>query len=219
MSAVAERTSEVLRGVPAGVTVVAVCKGRTTSSILEAIDAGIHVLGQNYIADARRVAPAAAGRAVMHFIGHLRPHDVRASTLGLFEMMQSVDSLDVAARINRICALTGRRMPVLIEVNSGRESQKLGVPPEAVEILLRQISLLNNLQVVGLMTMGPLLQEAAHYRPYFSETRRLFRYLRDLSIPGVLMQHLSMGTSNSYAVAIEEGATMVRIGAALFDRR
>ena len=186
---------------------------------MEAVEAGIRFLGQNYIADARRVGPAVRGQAAMHFIGRLRVHDVRASSLSLFDMIQSVDSLEAAVRIDRVCSVMGRTMPVLIEVNSGREPQKSGVLPESVESLVRRVSLLGNVQVVGLMTMGPLLHEASHYRPYFAETRRLFQELRHLGIPRVLMNHLSMGTSNSYEVAIEEGSTMVRIGTGIFESR
>ena len=107
MSAIAEKVSAILRSVPAEVTVVAVCKGRSALSVMEAVEAGIRLLGQNYIADARRVGPAVRGQAAMHFTGRLRVRDVRASSLSLFDMIQSVDSLEAAVRIDRVCSVMG----------------------------------------------------------------------------------------------------------------
>ncbi len=219
MSDITARVRDLLDRIPAHVTVIAVCKGRSTESVSEAVDAGIDVLGQNYMVDARRVGPAVAGHASVHLIGRLRSHDVRPANLKLFDMVQSVDSLDLATRIDRVSTTLRRRMPVLIEVNSGREAQKGGVVPESVEELVREMSPLTHVQVVGLMTMGPLVTEPARYHPYFSETRQLFRHLQSLDLPGVSMACLSMGTSDSYEVAIEEGATMVRLGTAIFGPR
>lgn len=219
MSHIAARVRDLLAHTPPDVTVIAVCKGQSAESVSEAVDAGISVIGQNYMVDARRVGPAVAGRASVHFIGRLRPHDVRPTNLKLFEMVQSIDSLDLAAHIDRVSAALARRMPVLIEVNSGREAQKGGVVPESVEELVREVSRLAHVQVAGLMTMGPLLTEPMRYHPFFRETRQLFRRLQSLDLPGVSMTCLSMGTSDSYEVAIEEGATMVRLGTAIFGPR
>jgi len=219
VSEIATRVRELLDRIPAHVTVIAVCKGRSVASVSEAVDAGITILGQNYMVDARRVGPAIAGRASVHLIGRLRPHDVRAANLRMFDTIQSVDSLDLATRIDHVAGALGRRMPLLVEVNSGREAQKGGVFPESVEALVRGISCLTHVHVVGLMTMGPLLAEPARYHPYFSETRQLFQHLASLALPGVSMTTLSMGTSDSYEVAVEEGATMVRLGTAIFGPR
>jgi len=219
VSNIAARARQILEQIPAHVTVVAVCKGRPTEEVLEAVGAGLHELGQNYMVDARRVAPAITGIARMHLIGRLRPHDVRAANLRLFDMVQSLDSLELAFRVDRVADAIGKRLPVLVEVNSARERQKSGVAPEAVEGLVRDVSRLPHLQVMGLMTMGPLLTDPQQYRPYFQETRWLFEHLRSADVPGATMQHLSMGTSDSFEVAIEEGATMVRVGRALFGPR
>jgi uncharacterized pyridoxal phosphate-containing UPF0001 family protein len=127
--------------------------------------------------------------------------------------------MDLAQGIDRRCARMGKVMPVLIEVNSGREPQKAGVLPEGVEALIRQISALSNVKVVGLMTMGPRFGEPQHSRPFFVETRRMFEALGRLDLPNVEMKHLSMGMTNSYRVAMEEGATMVRIGTKIFGAR
>jgi pyridoxal phosphate enzyme (YggS family) len=219
VSDITARVRDLLHHIPAHVTVIAVCKGRSTESVSEAVDAGIGVIGQNYMVDARRVKPAVAGRASVHLIGRMRPHDVRLANLKLFDMVQSVDSLDLATRIDRVSATVGLRLPVLIEVNSGREPQKGGVVPESVEALVRDVSRLTHVEVAGLMTMGPLLTDPARYHPYFRETQQLFRHLQALDLPGVSMVCLSMGTSDSFEVAIEDGATMVRLGTAIFGPR
>lgn len=219
MTSIAERVHHILQAVPPHVTVVAAAKGARLEDLNQALEAGIQVVGQNHIREAREMRGHITLPVQCHFIGRLRPHSVRATTLRLFDMVQSVDSLELAERIEAVCAADNRTMPVLIEVNSGREPQKAGVFPEDVEALMRALSGLRHIPVMGLMTMGPSRSAAEEYRPYFAETRQLFEHLRALSLPGVTMQHLSMGMSGSYEVAIEEGATMVRLGTVLFGPR
>lgn len=219
MTSIAERVHHILQSVPPHVTVVAAAKGARLEDLNQALEAGIQVVGQNHIREAREMRNHITLPVQCHFIGRLRPHSVRATTLRLFDMVQSVDSLELAERIEAVCAADNRTMPVLIEVNSGREPQKAGVFPEDVEALMRTLGGLRHVRVMGLMTMGPSCSAAEEYRPYFAETRQLFEHLRALSLPGVTMQHLSMGMSGSYEVAIEEGATMVRLGTVLFGPR
>jgi pyridoxal phosphate enzyme (YggS family) len=198
---------------------VAAAKGRTPQEVQEAVDAGVKTIGENYIKDARAARELVGDRVRWHFIGRLRPHDVRASNLSLFDMVESVASVELAERIDEKLTTLGREMPVLLEVNSGREPQKAGVWPEDAEELVRQVSTLPNLKVVGLMTMGPLMAAREAYRPCFAETYGLFLALKKMEIPGVSMDILSMGTSDSYEVAIEEGSNMVRLGTTLFGPR
>ena len=219
MSVIAENVRRVLSEVPDYVEVVAAAKARTDDDVLQAVDAGIRVIGENYIRDTRVAQNLVGQRAQWHFIGRLREHDVRMATLDLFDLIQSVSSLSLAQRIDEKCGAAGRRMPILVEVNSGREPQKAGVLPEAAENLVRQIASLDNVQVLGLMTMGPLGPSPNLYRPCFADTRQLFSHIESLAIPRVAMRHLSMGTSDTYRVAIEEGANMVRIGSGLFGPR
>jgi len=153
-----------------------------------------------------------------HFIGHLQRNKV-AKAVGLFDMIETVDTIALAREIDRRCALIDRVMPVLIEVNSGREPQKAGVYPEAVEPLVQEILILPNIMVEGLMTMGPEVGDPGDARTHFIETRRLFVYLKKLDLPGVFMKYLSMGMTDSYRVAIEEGANIVRIGSRIFGER
>ncbi len=217
MSHITRNVQDVLSSVPDAVRIVAVIKGRTAGQVEEAVDAGIQVLGANYVGDARRARDTVGNRVECHFIGRMRAHDIRPGMVPLFDMMQSIGSLDIAERVNARCSALGCPMPVLIEVNSGREPQKSGVLPEQVPEVVRAVSGLENLRVEGLMTMGPFSSNPEDYRPAFVETRRLFESLEALSVPRVTMRYLSMGMSASYRVAIDEGANMVRLGSILFD--
>ena len=203
---------------PEGVQLLAAAKSRTPQEVAEAIDAGIGIIGQNYLQDAEPVYQAIGPAASWHFIGHLQKNKV-AKAVRIFDMIETVDSFELAADIDRRCAQAGKVMPVLIEINSGREQQKSGVLPEEAEDLIRRISGLKNVPVQGLMTMGPLFGDPEESRPYFVETRKVFDALKKLALPGVEMTHLSMGMTDSYNVAIEEGATIVRIGTLIFGER
>jgi len=216
---IGENVSRLLRELPEGVELVAAAKGRTPDKVLEAVEAGVSVIGENYISEAREAYQSVGTRAKWHFIGTLQKHGIRRNVVQMFDMIETVDSLEIASEIDKKCALIGKRMPVLIEVNSGRESQKSGVLPEAVEPLIRQIGGLDSLRVMGLMTMGPYSTDPEDSRPFFVETRRIFDVIKELDIPGVEMKYLSMGMTDSYRVAIEEGANIVRIGAGLFGER
>jgi hypothetical protein len=134
-------------------------------------------------------------------------------------MIEAVDSLELAQIINQECQKINKIMMVLIEVNSGREANKTGVFPENVSGLAQKIWTLSNLQLKGLMTMGPFLDDPEKIRPFFRETHLIYKQIADQNIPGVEMRYLSMGMSDSYRVAIEEGANMVRIGTKLFGER
>jgi PLP dependent protein len=134
-------------------------------------------------------------------------------------MIETVDSLKLAKEIEKRAARADKVMPVLIEVNSGREEQKFGVLPEEVEDLARKIAGFKHLKLQGLMTMGPMVGDPENARPYFVETSKVFNKLKELSIPGIEMKYLSMGMTNSYKIAIEEGANMVRIGTKIFGPR
>ena len=134
-------------------------------------------------------------------------------------MIETVDSAQIACEIDKRCAQIGKIMPVLVEINSGRERQKSGVLPEEAESLIRDIAQLENIRVVGLMTMGPRFGNPEDSRPYFIETRKVFESIKALNLPGIDMKYLSMGMTNSYRIAIEEGANIVRIGSKIFGQR
>lgn len=213
-----DNVRRLLDELPEGVQLLAAAKSRTPQEVAEAIDAGIGIIGQNYLQDAEPVYQAIGPAASWHFIGHLQKNKV-AKAVRIFDMIETVDSFELAADIDRRCAQAGKVMPVLIEINSGREQQKSGVLPEEAEELIRRISGLKNVPVQGLMTMGPLFGDPEESRPYFVETRKVFDALKKLALPGVEMTHLSMGMTDSYRVAIDEGASIVRIGTLIFGER
>lgn len=208
----------ILSQLPEGVKLVAAAKTRTPEESLEAIAAGVEIIGHNYVQEAERAHQIIGGRARWHFIGHLQKNKVKKAVI-LFDMIETVDSPEMAREIDIRCARIGKVMPVLIEVNSGRETRKNGVLPEDVEGLVRQVSTLKHIRVEGLMTMGPLVPQPEDSRPYFAATRMLFEEIKGLNLPRVDMRYLSMGMSDSYRIALEEGANIVRLGSLIFGPR
>jgi pyridoxal phosphate enzyme (YggS family) len=241
-SMIADRVKEFLAGIPPHVAVLAAAKTRSVSEIRAAINGGIRIIGYNYVQEAaaslealgrsRRAiepeeratfsneltGPLEPSQFEAHMIGHLQRNKVK-SAVRLFDTIQTVDSLRLAEAIDRECRKLGRVMPILVEINSAREPQKSGVFPEETADLIRGIAGLPSVRVDGLMTMGPLAEDPEEIRPYFGEAKRLFDEIDALRIPNVSMNVLSMGMSGSYGVAIEAGATMVRLGTVLFGPR
>ena len=213
-----ENVKRLLDELPAGVTLVAAAKTRTPEQVLQAVDAGITIIGENYVQEAQAAFAVIGNRASWHMVGHLQRNKVKQA-VEIFDAIETVDSLRLASEIDKRCARIGRTMPVLIEINSGRESQKAGVFPEDAEDLLRGLASFKHVKVEGLMTMGPRFGDPEDARPYFKETKRLFDEMKGLQLANVEMRHLSMGMSNTYEIAIEEGATIVRVGTKLFGER
>jgi pyridoxal phosphate enzyme (YggS family) len=213
-----ENVRKLLEEIPGNVTLQAAAKSRTPAEVREAVEAGVTVIGENYVQEAEAALQAIGRPVPFHFIGHLQTNKVKKA-VGIFDMIETVDTVKLAREIDRRCGQTGNRMPVLIEVNSGREPQKFGVLPENLEDLVREVSELAHIQVQGLMTMGPFSGDPENARPYFRETKKSFDRIRSLNIPNVEMTVLSMGMSNSFRVAIQEGATMIRVGTLLFGPR
>ncbi len=213
-----QNVRRILSELPRGVQLVAAAKTRTPVEVLAVVAAGVKIIGENYVQEAERAYEAVGSGAKWHFIGHLQGNKAKKA-VRLFDMIETVDSLKIAEEIDKWCAQIGKVMPVLVEVNSGREKQKSGVLPERTEELIREISALKNIKVMGLMTMGPRLGNPEDARPYFVGTRKIFEAIKKLNLPSVQMKYLSMGMSNSYQVALEEGANIVRIGSKLFGER
>ncbi len=214
-----QNIAKLLAELPDGVELVAAAKMRTPEEILEAVKAGIKIIGENYVKDVKEAYEVVGKRVRWHFIGTLQKHNIRRNVLEIFDMIETVDSLDIAREIDKRCAQIGKIMPILVEVNSGREPQKSGVLPEDVEQLVRGISSLRNIKVMGLMTMGPRFGTPEDSRPYFVETRKIFNKIKELGLTNVEMEYLSMGMTNSYQVALEEGANIIRIGTLIFGER
>ncbi len=213
-----QNVKQILSQLPNGIELVAAAKTRTAEEVLEAIESGVKIIGENYVQEAERSYEVIGNKAKWHFIGYLQKNKVKKA-VRLFDMIETVDSVELATEIDKRCAQIGKIMPVLIEINSGREKQKSGVLPENAEPLVREISHLQNIKVTGLMTMGPRFGNPDDSRPYFVETKRIFDQIKKLDLPSIEMRYLSMGMTNSYKIALEEGANMVRIGTKIFEER
>jgi len=221
---IAENYKRIREELPAHVRLVVAAKKRTPAEIAELIDAGAADIGENYVQEAERLhaalGPAASGIR-WHMIGDLQANKINKA-LKIFDMVQTVDSFEKAEALNKRVPASGRqKIKVLIEINAGAEASKSGASPDGalVEDLAGRIGSLEHVELAGLMTMGPLTAEAEECRPYFCLVKRMFDRLRDLKIPGFSAEVLSMGMSDSYRVAVEEGANMVRIGTAIFGSR
>ena len=213
-----QNVERIIQELPPGVRLESAAKKREPAEILEAAAAGAKIIGENYVQEAERVKQAVGDKVEWHCIGHLQKNKVKRAT-EIFDMIETVDSYELAKEIDKRCGQTGKIMPVLVEINSGREAGKTGVNPEEAERLTREISILKNIRVEGLMTMGPAVGQPEAARGHFRETKKLFERLKELKIPGAEMRYLSMGMTESYRVAIEEGANIVRIGTGIFGER
>ena len=215
---ITENVKEILKELPEEVELVGAAKTRTPEEILEAIDAGLGIIGENYVQEAERVFQIIGPKVKWHLIGHLQSNKAKKA-VKIFDMIQTVGSMKLARAVDNACRKEGKIMEVLIEINSGEESQKAGVMPGDAISLIREMSELKNVRIMGLMTMGPFAGDPEDARPYFQKTKSIFEEIKALNIPDVEMKFISMGMSNSYRVAIEEGANRVRIGTKLFGQR
>ena len=198
------------------VLLLAVSKTHPPETIAGAVNAGQVFFGENKIQEAKAKIPSCPGKARWHFIGHLQSNKAR-DAVELFEMIQGVDSLTLAREISKRCEQAAKQMPVLLEVNVAGESSKFGYNPEKLPAELKELASLPRLAVQGLMTVPPFSPDAEKSRPHFQRLRELKSQCEQ--ILGVPLPHLSMGMSGDFEIAVEEGATIVRIGAALFGPR
>jgi pyridoxal phosphate enzyme (YggS family) len=201
---------------PASVTLLAVAKGQPPELVNEAAALGVTLIGENKVQEAKAKIPLCSGKVRWQFIGHLQTNKCR-DAVELFEMIQSVDSLHLAAEINKRAEQAAKRMPVLIEVNLAGEASKFGYRPETLLAELKQVNALPRLEIHGLMTVPPWADDPEKVRPIFRQLRELKAQCEE--ILGAPLPHLSMGMSGDFEVAIEEGASLVRIGTALFGPR
>ena len=213
-----KNVKKILDELPKNVDLVAAAKTRTSEEILEAIKAGVKIIGENYVQEAQKAFEVIGRKVRWHFIGHLQKNKVKRA-VKIFDMIETVDSYPLAHEINERCKQIDKIMPILIEINSGREKQKFGIFPEEALDLVKEVSSLPQIKIMGLMTMGPRFGNPEDSRPYFIETRKIFEKIKALNLPNVEMKYLSMGMTNSYQIAIEEKANMVRIGTLIFGKR
>jgi len=217
MSVIKERYEEIKKTIPKGVAIVAATKGRTIGEIEEAAKAGIEIAGENYIQEAISKYKKIEGLK-WHIIGHLQRNKAK-DAIKISDCIQSVDSLRLAKEIDQQCAKISKIMSVFIEVNIGNEESKSGTNPDEILDLIHQVSELSNLRIEGMMTMEPFFENPEEARPYLKRMKQLFDEVKSHNIPNTNIKILSMGMSNSYQIAIEEGSNMVRIGTKLFGPR
>ncbi len=203
---------------PASVRLVGAAKSVPVERLRPVVAAGLAIVGENYLQEAKAKIAALDLPVSWHFIGHLQSNKA-AAAVQLFDLIHSVDRLSLAQALDRAAARLAKVQDVLLEVNIAGEASKSGVAPAALEDLLRACAALPHLRVRGLMTMPPWSPDPEHVRPYFRQLREARERLQALNLPGVELLELSMGMSDDFAVAIEEGATLVRIGTALFGPR
>lgn len=201
------------------IKLIAVSKTKPAEVVREAIDAGVTDLGENYIQEARgKVNTLAAANANWHFIGHLQSNKAKYA-VRLFDLIHSVDSLKLANELNKYAHKNDKIQPILVQVNVAREDSKSGVYVEDTVALLKGIGQLANVSVKGLMTMPPYFNAPEKVRPFFAALRKLRDRIKSENIPNIAMDELSMGMTGDFEAAIEEGATLVRIGTAIFGER
>jgi pyridoxal phosphate enzyme (YggS family) len=203
---------------PGSIKLLAVTKTVPPVYLGKAIDAGITMFGENYVQEAKEKIAVMGLRAQWHMIGHLQTNKAKYA-VNLFNYIHSVDRMDLARELDKKARLTGRKMNILIEVNVSGEKTKNGIPAAATISLVKDISRLENLSVRGLMTMAPYSANPEDSRPYFTGLRNIRDNIIREGITGIQMEDLSMGMSDDFEVAIEEGATIVRIGRAIFGER
>jgi PLP dependent protein len=204
---------------PAEVTLVAVAKTFPAEAVRRAVAAGLQDVGENYVQELLKKREEIDDSSIRwHFIGHLQSNKVR-SIAGWVSMIHAVDSIALAREIDKRAAGAGRVIDCLIEVNTTDEESKFGVPPVDCAALVAALAPLGNIRVAGLMTIGPFLPDPEGSRPMFRALRELRDTLRSTGQPNATMQHLSMGMTGDFEVAVEEGATLVRVGTAIFGSR
>jgi len=195
------------------IVLVGVSKNFSSQQINEALACGLRDIGENRVQEAEIKFPCIA-HARKHFVGHLQGNKVKKA-VEIFDIIQSVDSLKIAEKISNAALEQERKMPVLIQIKTD-EKKHFGIRPEEAEEFLRTAAQLEGICIHGLMTIGPEFEKAEASRPVFRQMKKLFGALHEKKIPRIEMRYLSMGMSSDFAIAIEEGANMVRIGRALF---
>ena len=203
---------------PQQVKLLAATKTQPASAVRAAIEAGVRLVGENYVQEAQAKKEAVGGMAEWHLIGHLQSNKARAA-LGLFSVIQSLDNLRLARILDREARERNCDVDVLMEVNLAGERSKTGVAEEGLAPLLREVSGLSRIRVKGLMIVPPFAEDPEASRPYFRKLRELRDSLNQLGLPNVALEELSMGMTHDYRVAVAEGSTLVRVGTALFGPR
>jgi len=202
---------------PEDVILVAVTKNVSPEIIQEAIDLGVKHVGENKVQEITRKYDILGTQLTWHMIGHLQRNKVKY-IIDKVDYIHSLDSLSLAVEIDKRAGSINRKMKCLLEVNISGEESKYGLNPDEVLPLLKELESLNNIEIVGLMTMAPFVDEAEETRQYFKGLKELAQSISEVEFKNCVMKYLSMGMSNDFVVAVEEGANFVRVGSAIFNR-
>ena len=200
---------------PEEIKLVAVTKTATIEQTKEAISAGVKIIGENKVQEAKEKYQILSADIEWHLVGHLQTNKVKYA-IEIFDLIHSVDSIKLAKEIDKRSLQFGMITNVLVEVNVSGEETKYGIKPEEVKLFLKEISEFSRIKVRGLMTIAPMAEDTEEVRPYFRKLRELFKEIKIKSIKNIKMDYLSMGMTEDFEVAIEEGANMVRIGRGIF---
>jgi len=200
---------------PEEIKLVAVTKTATIEQIKKAISTGIKIIGENKVQEAKEKYQILSTDIEWHLVGHLQTNKVKYA-IEIFDLIHSVDSIKLAKEIDKRSLQFGMITNVLVEVNVSGEETKYGIKPEEVKLFLKEISEFSRIKVRGLMTIAPMAEDTEEVRPYFRKLRELFKEIKIKSIKNIKMDYLSMGMTEDFEVAIEEGANMVRIGRGIF---
>lgn len=207
--------SELVGRDPQEITLVAVTKTVEADRIEEAIAAGVNIIGESRVREAKEKYGKVESRIIWHLVGHLQRNKAK-DAVKIFDLIHSVDSTELAKEIDKQAKKIGKIQKILVEANVSGEESKYGLNPEGVITFLQEVSGLPNIKVEGLMTMAPFYENPEDCRPCFRKLRELIKEVKAKNIKNVEMTYLSMGMSNDFEVAIEEGSNMVRIGRAIF---
>lgn len=203
---------------PKDITLVAVTKTFPVEIINQAVAVGVSIIGENRVQEALEKHPQIGPGVQWHLIGHLQSNKAKKA-VEIFSLIHSVDSTGLAREIGRRAIETGKVQEILVEVNTSGESQKYGFQPEIVLDVLQEIKDMEGVKVLGLMTVGPLTDDAGQVRSSFRMLKKIYDQFKSQPIPNIKMKHLSMGMSGDFEIAIEEGSNMIRVGSAIFGNR
>ncbi len=207
----------ILKEIPEYMKLVAVIKKRKIEEIEVCINSGVKILGINYVQEGEKIFPYLKKSSEFHMIGHLQKNKINKA-IKIFDMIQTIDSFETVLTIDKRLKNTSKRIPVLVEINIAKEINKSGVYPENFINFIEQISNFDTIEIMGIMTMGPNTDDLNLIRKYFKKARIIYEELLKLNLKNSNIKYLSMGMSNDYKIAIDEGSNMIRIGKKIFSK-
>lgn len=214
---IVKNVENILKEIPPYVKLVAVVKGRSLDEIELAIKGGVNIIGINYVKEGIKIYDNFKNLTELHFIGHLQTNKINKA-IKIFNTIQTLDSINLANEINKRLSNKFMSISFFIEINIAKEKSKFGIDPDEIYEFAESLSYFNNIKIEGVMTMGPNLSDEEIIRYYFRKTREIYENLKKINFKNFDLKYLSMGMSDSYKIAIEEGSNMIRIGKKIFEK-